>query len=39
MKADVYDRRRNMRRECDFGEARRNPYAKRLKKQITVNAD
>ena len=28
-----------MRKEYDFSEARKNPYAKRLKKQITINID
>ena len=28
-----------MREEYDFSNARRNPYAKRLKKQITINLD
>ena len=28
-----------MRKEYDFSEARENPYAKRLKKQITINID
>ena len=29
----------NMRDEYDFSEARKNPYAKMLKKQITINID
>ena len=28
-----------MREEYDFSNARRNPYAKRIKKQITINID
>ena len=28
-----------MRRHYDFSKARRNPYAKRLKKQITIRLD
>ncbi len=28
-----------MREEYDFSTARKNPYAKRLKKQITINID
>lgn len=28
-----------MREEYDFSHARKNPYAKRLKKQITINID
>lgn len=28
-----------MRKEYDFEGARKNPYAKRLKKQITINVD
>ena len=28
-----------MREEYDFSAARKNPYAKRLKKQITINID
>ena len=28
-----------MRDEYDFTEAKRNPYAKKLKKQITINID
>lgn len=28
-----------MRREYDFSEAKKNPYAKRLKKQITIRLD
>ena len=28
-----------MRKEYDFSEARKNPYAKKLKKQITINID
>lgn len=28
-----------MREEYDFSNARENPYAKRLKKQITINID
>lgn len=28
-----------MREEYDFSEAKRNPYAKMLKKQITINID
>ena len=28
-----------MRKEYDFSKARRNPYAKRLKKQITIRPD
>ena len=28
-----------MREEYDFSNARKNPYAKRLKKQITINID
>ncbi len=28
-----------MRDEYDFSEAKRNPYAKKLKKQITINID
>ena len=30
---------RPMREEYDFSEGRRNPYAKRLKRQITINID
>ena len=29
----------NMRDEYDFSNAKRNPYAKRTKKQITINID
>lgn len=29
----------NMRAEYDFSKARKNPYAKQLKKQITINID
>lgn len=29
----------NMREEYDFSNARKNPYAKQLKKQITINLD
>lgn len=28
-----------MKEEYDFSKARRNPYAKKLKKQITINID
>ncbi len=28
-----------MRKEYDFSNARKNPYAKKLKKQITINID
>ncbi len=28
-----------MRKEYDFSKARKNPYAKRLKKQITIRLD
>jgi uncharacterized protein (DUF4415 family) len=28
-----------MRKEYDFSKARRNPYAKRLKKQLTIRLD
>lgn len=28
-----------MREEYDFSKARKNPYAKKLKKQITINID
>jgi predicted DNA binding CopG/RHH family protein len=28
-----------MRREYDFSKGRRNPYAKRLKKQVTIRLD
>lgn len=28
-----------MRKEYDFSEARRNPYAKRLKKRVTIRLD
>ena len=28
-----------MRRQYDFSKARRNPYAKRLKKQVTIRLD
>ena len=28
-----------MRKSYDFSEARRNPYAKRLKKQVTIRVD
>ncbi len=28
-----------MKAEYDFSEARKNPYAKRLKKQVTINLD
>lgn len=28
-----------MRQEYDFSEARRNPYAKRLKKRVTIRLD
>ncbi|MDH3459237.1 MAG: BrnA antitoxin family protein [Gemmatimonadota bacterium] len=28
-----------MRRECDFSKGRRNPYAKRLKKSVTIRLD
>ena len=33
------ERRTDMREEYDFSEARKNPYAKMLKKQITINID
>jgi predicted DNA binding CopG/RHH family protein len=29
----------NMRKKYDFSKAKRNPYAKRLKKQITIRLD
>lgn len=29
----------NMREEYDFSNARKNPYAKQLKKQVTINLD
>lgn len=29
----------NMKAEYDFSNARKNPYAKKLKKQITINID
>ena len=29
----------NMRNEYDFSNAKKNPYAKRTKKQITINID
>ena len=29
----------NMREEYDFSGAKQNPYAKKLKKQITINID
>jgi predicted DNA binding CopG/RHH family protein len=29
----------SMREEYDFSNARKNPYAKKLKKQITINID
>ena len=29
----------NMREEYDFSSAKKNPYAKKLKKQITINID
>lgn len=29
----------NMRDEYDFSNARKNPYVKKLKKQITINID
>jgi uncharacterized protein (DUF4415 family) len=28
-----------MRKECDFSKTRRNPYAKRLKRQVTIRLD
>lgn len=28
-----------MRKECDFSKSRKNPYASRLKKQITIRLD
>ncbi|MCP5199755.1 MAG: BrnA antitoxin family protein [Gammaproteobacteria bacterium] len=28
-----------MKKECDFSGARRNPYARRLKKQITIRLE
>jgi predicted DNA binding CopG/RHH family protein len=28
-----------MRKECDFSQARRNPHAKRLKRQVTIRLD
>ena len=28
-----------MRKEYDFSKARRNPYAKRLKRQVTIRLD
>lgn len=28
-----------MKKEYDFSQARKNPYAKKLKKQITINID
>ena len=30
---------KNVRAEYDFSNARKNPYAKQLKKQITINID
>ena len=29
----------NMKREYDFSNARKNPYSKQLKRQITINID
>lgn len=29
----------SMKKEYDFSQARKNPYAKKLKKQITINLD
>ena len=31
--------KKTMRKEYDFSKARRNPYARRLKKQITIRLD
>ncbi len=28
-----------MRKECDFSKSRKNPYAKKLKRQITIRLD
>ena len=28
-----------MRKHCDFSRAKRNPYARRLKKQVTIRLD
>jgi predicted DNA binding CopG/RHH family protein len=28
-----------MRKDCDFSEARENPYARRLKKRVTIRLD
>jgi predicted DNA binding CopG/RHH family protein len=28
-----------MRKDCDFSEARENPYARRLKKRVTIRID
>lgn len=33
------ERGMDMREEYDFSEAKKNPYAKMLKKQITINID
>jgi len=33
------DKRSTMRKEYDFSQARKNPYASQLKKQITIRLD
>jgi hypothetical protein len=35
----VHQEVENMRKEYDFSKAKRNPYAKRLKKQVTIRLD
>lgn len=35
----IFERGVNMKEEYDFSNGRRNPYVKRLKKQITINID
>ncbi len=36
---DIRQTEKEMRKEYDFSKARRNPYAKRLKKSITIRLD
>lgn len=33
------DKEATMREEYDFSHAKKNPYAKRMKKQVTINLD
>jgi predicted DNA binding CopG/RHH family protein len=37
--SDYWSRLKRLRKEYDFSKARRNPYARRLKKQITIRLD